>query len=207
MQTFSIGRDANNQIILNDNFVSRRHAELIISDNGAIIIKDLGSANGTFVNGNKISEYYIKPGDIIKCASVFLNWQEIISKSSVKTQPSIQQPSVQQPIQKPLAQQPPIQQSYTAPVVESFQANVSEKKAEKKKIVNQPKDEPLENNNDEKLLCPRCHSSNIHIDKKGFGGAKACCGGLACGPLGLLFGTAGQNKLRKTCLKCNNSWF
>lgn len=66
--------------------------------------------------------------------------------------------------------------------------------------------EPMIANNDEKISCPRCGSTNIHIDKKGFGGGKACCGAAMCGPIGLLLGNKGANKLRKTCLKCNNSW-
>lgn len=84
MQTISIGRDPGNQIVLNDNFISRRHAELIVMDNGGVMIKDLGSSNGTFVNGNRITEYYIKSGDIVKCASVFLNWQEYVMSSIPK---------------------------------------------------------------------------------------------------------------------------
>lgn len=115
MKTFSIGRDASNPIILNDNFVSRRHAELIISDNGQVMIKDLGSSNGTFVNGNRISECYIKPGDIVKCASVFLNWQQYITRSSSDTGKSFASPPlgseifsdpIQQSANKPEKQQP-----------------------------------------------------------------------------------------------------
>lgn len=94
MKTFSIGRDANNEIILNNNFVSRRHAQLIISDNGQILIKDLGSSNGTFVNGNKVIECYLKPGDSVKCADIFLNWQQYALHShtnSIKPVPLTQQ--------------------------------------------------------------------------------------------------------------------
>ena len=84
MKILSIGRDTNNEIILNDNFVSRRHAHLMISDNGQVLIKDLGSSNGTFVNGNKITETSLKPGDTVKCAAVFLNWQQYTLSSSFK---------------------------------------------------------------------------------------------------------------------------
>ncbi len=100
MQTYSIGRDPGNQIILNDNFVSRRHAELIISDNGYVIIRDTGSSNGTFVNGNRINECYLKPGDIVKCASVFLNWTQYTTDNNFKAaQPVISYPQdVENPI-------------------------------------------------------------------------------------------------------------
>lgn len=78
-KTLSIGRDASNYIILNDIVVSRKHAQLIISDGGQVLIKDLGSSNGTFVNGNRITEFYLKPDDVVKCASVYLNWQHYVN--------------------------------------------------------------------------------------------------------------------------------
>lgn len=78
MQIISIGRDAGNTVILNNNYVSRRHAQLIVSDNGQISIKDLGSSNGTFVNGNKIKEAYLLSGDQVKCADTLLNWQQYV---------------------------------------------------------------------------------------------------------------------------------
>ena len=74
MQVFNIGRDAGNQIVLNDNLISRRHAQLIISDSGQVMIKDLNSSNGTFVNGNRITECYLHAGDIVKCGAEFINW-------------------------------------------------------------------------------------------------------------------------------------
>jgi Zn-dependent protease with chaperone function len=82
MRTYSIGRSPSNNIILEDSMVSRQHAQLIVSDNGQIIIKDLGSSNGTFVNGNKISETFLKTGDIVKCGNTFLNWQQYIKEKS-----------------------------------------------------------------------------------------------------------------------------
>lgn len=59
---------------------------------------------------------------------------------------------------------------------------------------------------EDKVKCPKCASTQIHIDKKGFSGAKGCCGFLACGPLGFLFGQSGSSKLEKHCLKCGNKW-
>lgn len=75
MQTFIIGRDISNNIVLNDVSVSRYHARLKLSDNGLVILEDMGSSNGTFVNGNRITEVSLKSGDIVKCANSFLDWQ------------------------------------------------------------------------------------------------------------------------------------
>jgi hypothetical protein len=80
MRTFSIGRNATNNVILDDKMVSRQHAQLIILDNGQVVIKDLGSSNGTFVNGNKISEYNLKAGDIVKCGNSFVKWTQYVNE-------------------------------------------------------------------------------------------------------------------------------
>lgn len=80
MQTFIIGRDADNQIVLNDKLVSRHHAQLTVLENGQAMIKDLGSSNGTFVNGNRVTEAFLNLGDIVKCGPVFLNWSQYINE-------------------------------------------------------------------------------------------------------------------------------
>lgn len=81
MQTISIGRDAKNQIVLNDSFVSRHHAQLVVLDDGRIMLKDLGSANGSFVNGKKVSEAVLNPGDVVKCGGAFINWSQYANNS------------------------------------------------------------------------------------------------------------------------------
>lgn len=59
---------------------------------------------------------------------------------------------------------------------------------------------------EKQVKCPKCSSTSIHADKKGFSGKKACCGALLIGPLGLLCGTSGKNKIVITCLNCKHSW-
>ncbi len=49
-----VGRGDDNEIMLLDDHVSRRHATLLL-DQGIIWLRDLGSANGTFVNGERIA--------------------------------------------------------------------------------------------------------------------------------------------------------
>jgi len=56
------------------------------------------------------------------------------------------------------------------------------------------------------VTCPKCGSSQITAQKKGFGGGSACCGALLVGPLGLLCGLKGANKIVVTCLKCGHQW-
>src|SRR3972149_3698419 len=49
----TIGREAGNDIIINDPQVSRHHARLTLQGN-AYILEDLGSTNGSFVNGRRV---------------------------------------------------------------------------------------------------------------------------------------------------------
>ena len=62
-----IGRCPENDIQIGDNYVSRRHLELN-KKGGKYFIKDLNSANGTFLNGKKIGSQVarrVKEGDTI----------------------------------------------------------------------------------------------------------------------------------------------
>ena len=60
-----IGRDAQNSIRLHDTEVSRRHAEFILEENG-YMLRDVGSANGTFVNSIKVKSQPLEAGDRIQ---------------------------------------------------------------------------------------------------------------------------------------------
>jgi hypothetical protein len=63
--TVSIGRHANNQILIDDPMVSRHHARLVWRGN-TFLLEDLGSANGTWVNNVRItSPVALRAGDLI----------------------------------------------------------------------------------------------------------------------------------------------
>jgi pSer/pThr/pTyr-binding forkhead associated (FHA) protein len=49
-----IGRGADCQLILNDDYVSTRHARVVSTEDG-VYVEDLGSTNGTYVNGQRIT--------------------------------------------------------------------------------------------------------------------------------------------------------
>jgi len=63
--SISIGRSAENDIILPSLSVSRAHAKLEVA-NGRVLLSDLGSANGTYVNGAHCAERALEPGDIVR---------------------------------------------------------------------------------------------------------------------------------------------
>jgi hypothetical protein len=57
-----LGRGSGCTVVLADITVSRRHAELVLRD-GCWILRDLGSSNGTWVNGRQVVEAEVRPGD------------------------------------------------------------------------------------------------------------------------------------------------
>jgi hypothetical protein len=61
----TIGRDSSNSIAINDAEISRRHARLTFQG-GKYILEDLGSTNGTFVNGQRLAgPRVLKPGEVV----------------------------------------------------------------------------------------------------------------------------------------------
>ena len=63
-QPVSIGRAGELDIVLVEDMVSRKHAKITLSD-GKILLEDLGSTNGTYVNGEKVQAAILKEGDRI----------------------------------------------------------------------------------------------------------------------------------------------
>jgi predicted component of type VI protein secretion system len=60
-----IGRDLSNDIVINDPEISRRHSRLFNQGN-SFVLEDLGSTNGTFVNGQRLmGPNLLRPGDVI----------------------------------------------------------------------------------------------------------------------------------------------
>jgi ABC transport system ATP-binding/permease protein len=64
-KVIKIGRRPDNDIVLDDLGVSKQHAELRLSPTGRYQLIDLGSHNGTFVNGSRINEAELSENDII----------------------------------------------------------------------------------------------------------------------------------------------
>lgn len=58
-----IGRDSKSDIVVHDLNASRTHAELHFEAQGVWVISDLGSTNGTKVNGNLVPSSALRPGD------------------------------------------------------------------------------------------------------------------------------------------------
>ena len=60
-----VGRDPSCDITLDHSLLSRRHAEFVTA-NDLVVVRDLGSRNGVFVNGIKTAEQSLKAGDVVQ---------------------------------------------------------------------------------------------------------------------------------------------
>jgi hypothetical protein len=67
----TLGRSSSCQLVFADDTVSRRHAALVVRD-GAWHVVDLGSSNGTFVNGRRVLEAEVRPGDELQLGAARL---------------------------------------------------------------------------------------------------------------------------------------
>ena len=74
----NIGRTSDNDLVINNIKVSRKHAKLDKKGNDWFI-EDLESSNGTFINGKKIKRQRVSPGDVITIGGVPLNLERLFS--------------------------------------------------------------------------------------------------------------------------------
>jgi hypothetical protein len=65
-----LGRDVKNDILLNDESVSRRHAQIVRQSEG-FLLRDLGSKNGTFINNLRVEEQMLKNDDILTFGNLY----------------------------------------------------------------------------------------------------------------------------------------
>jgi len=78
---FAIGREASNDAQLHDTEISRRHAE-IRRDGRRYILRDLGSSNGSFVNGRAVAEHSLASGDQIQLGRTLLLFTGVSEEGS-----------------------------------------------------------------------------------------------------------------------------
>jgi len=76
-QVVSIGRQAESNVCLSDNGISRRHAQ-IVRDAEGWLLQDLGSANGTRVNGEPVKEHELSHRDVIAFDTVSARFEILV---------------------------------------------------------------------------------------------------------------------------------
>src|SRR5437773_1975076 len=71
-----VGRAVTSDVPIYDPTISRRHAEVALSDRG-VKVKDLGSSNGTFLNGARVTEAEASSNDIVTFGKVAVKVIEV----------------------------------------------------------------------------------------------------------------------------------
>jgi pSer/pThr/pTyr-binding forkhead associated (FHA) protein len=89
-----VGRAATNEIPLPYPSISNRHC-IFIQSGADIVLRDLNSSNGTYVNGEIVSEVILRPGDLIQMGSV-----------TIKFEPGVKRPKLLAPETPPPQEEP-----------------------------------------------------------------------------------------------------
>lgn len=72
-RTINLGRAADSTLLLDDDYASARHAQLVQTDENTWVISDLGSTNGTYVNGKPISDpTKVTVGDVVRIGKTLM---------------------------------------------------------------------------------------------------------------------------------------
>jgi hypothetical protein len=102
-QEVLLGRDLVNDIAISDPEVSRRHARFLMQEDN-VIIEDLGSTNGTFLNGQRISSpQQLRTGDVITFGE---NVVMVFEKSTYDPDATVVASGMDNTVQPPTPQQP-----------------------------------------------------------------------------------------------------
>lgn len=91
MKIIKIGRSTQNDVVINDPYVSGSHCQIIQDERGNFVLIDTNSSNGTYVNGvQRHGEVRLNPSDIVKVGNTILPWQTYFNNAvgygSVATQ-------------------------------------------------------------------------------------------------------------------------
>lgn len=71
----TVGRHEDNAFVIPEPSVSGHHCEIILKGN-EVIVRDLNSTNGTYINSQPITEAVIKPGQILRLGQVELRFED-----------------------------------------------------------------------------------------------------------------------------------
>lgn len=83
----TIGRAATNDVVLDSPLASRQHA-VLLSEGPFVTLRDSGSRNGTYVNGNRVEVQVLAHGDTIGVGGCLMRFlatdQEVVSAEAIK---------------------------------------------------------------------------------------------------------------------------
>lgn len=119
-KTIKVGRSNSNDIVIDAPTVSENHLEITQDQNDSYFINDLSSEQGTYVNGNRISEIaLLKAGDVVHVGDELFLWKSIFSNSEVESEVEV---AFEANVQEELEIEIPVEKS-TVEIVEEVIVN------------------------------------------------------------------------------------
>jgi pSer/pThr/pTyr-binding forkhead associated (FHA) protein len=116
----TIGREASNAIAINDAEISRKHSQLV-AQGGKYVLTDLGSTNGTFVNGQRLTgQHVLQPGEVISLGEQI----SLLFEAITAVDPNATMLSSKPPVVAPRPQPQPQVQVQPQPVAYAGQSPV-----------------------------------------------------------------------------------
>jgi hypothetical protein len=91
-----IGRGSGNDHVLEDALVSQWHCEIVL-EGGFILVRDLGSTNGTFIEGRRIDEATLYPGQVLRIGPLDLVLDAPPMRLAIPELPKPEAPAVESP--------------------------------------------------------------------------------------------------------------
>ncbi|WP_146411005.1 MULTISPECIES: FHA domain-containing protein [Crateriforma] len=75
----TVGRSPAADITINDSTISRRHCTFTLDPQGALIVRDMGSTNGVYIDDQKVDKAVISPGMMIEIGkfNLRLEWTDL----------------------------------------------------------------------------------------------------------------------------------
>ena len=86
-ERLSLGREAKNDIVIDNTFISGHHAEFVRGPDGSYEVVDLKSSNGTFVNGKRVSRAKVKHGDKVSFGQLNARFRDRTPQSGAADEP------------------------------------------------------------------------------------------------------------------------
>lgn len=133
----TVGRHPDNTLQILDRIVSKEHAQIIRQPDGRFLFRDLGSLNGSFLRGDRVSEHILADGDEITLGSTHLTFQErspgdsLLQKVTIAPSAGVDAALIRQKIQAP----PPSREFL--PEREIFDVEVLRRDYEKLRLANE----------------------------------------------------------------------
>jgi adenylate cyclase len=130
----TVGRHPDNTLQILDRIVSKEHAQIIKQPDGRFLFRDLGSLNGSFLRGERMSEHILADGDEITLGSTRLTFQERALEDSILQKvtiaPSATEALIRQKVQAPSGRE-------FLPEKEIFDVEVLRRDYEKLRLANE----------------------------------------------------------------------